>query len=245
MAWLADIDYHQPEDKRAKAAEAIRQMGAQTLPFLLADLGDQRSNRVRYFETDKRTADERGNQATWAFNALGSIGKPAIRELVKMLEHNPGYVPGALAGIGRDALPELLNAFTHGSFWVRDNTAAYLANAIYSGKIQPEEASAALPRAISNLAYSDTNAMFRNNTRNRAAGLLGALKLAPEITVPALTQGLADTNPTVASTCAWSLLGFGPEAKSAIPMLIKAAESTNAQVNSASRRALEQIEKAQ
>jgi hypothetical protein len=36
--WLVDIDYQQPSEKRAKAGEAIRQMGTKTLPFLLADL---------------------------------------------------------------------------------------------------------------------------------------------------------------------------------------------------------------
>ena len=42
--WLVDVDYGQPEFKRTKAANAIRKMGAKTLPFLLADLGDERFN---------------------------------------------------------------------------------------------------------------------------------------------------------------------------------------------------------
>jgi RNA polymerase sigma factor (sigma-70 family) len=170
--WLVDIDYGQPQEKRDKAGEAIRKMGVKTLPFLLADLADEKAKDNRY------------SQATWAFDALGSIGKPAIPKLTKLLEQNPGYVPGALAGIGRDALPELLNALINGSFWVRDNAAAYLGNAISSGKISPDEASAAFPIAIENLQYESTNALFRDNTRWRAAGLLGALKLEPDISIP-------------------------------------------------------------
>jgi HEAT repeat protein len=190
-------------------------MGAKTLPFLLADLADKNSNNNRY------------SQVTWAFDALGPIGIPAIPKLVKLKEQNPGYVPGALAGIGRDALPDLLNALTNGSFWVRDNTAAYLANAIYSGKISSTEASAAFQIAIENLQFDSTNTLFRGNTRWRAASLLGALKLEPDISVPALIKGMEDTNISVAGECALALGQFGNQAKSAIPVLTKASSSTN------------------
>ena len=230
--WLVDIDYGQPQEKRNKAGEAIRKMGVKTLPFLLADLADEKPKDNRY------------SQATWAFDALGPIGKPAIPKLTKLLEQNPGYVPGALAGIGRDALPELLSALTNGSFFVRDNAAAYLGNAIYSGKITPDEASVAFPIAINNLTYTNENALFRDNTHWRAASLVAALKMKPDISVPALVQGLEDTNFTVAAQCAWSLGEFGKQAKSAIPMLLKAADSTNTQLNFAAKQSLDRIEKA-
>jgi RNA polymerase sigma factor (sigma-70 family) len=230
--WLVDVDYGQPQEKRNQAGEAIRQMGVKTLPFLLADLAG------------KQVKDERQRQATWAFDALGPIAKPAIPRLTKLLEQNPGYAPGALAGIGRDALPELLNALTNGSFWVRDNTAAYLGNAIYSGKITPDEASAAFPIAISNLTYTNANALFQNNTRWRAASLLDALKLQPDISVPALIRVLDNTNFTVAATCASALGSFGKQAKSAIPALTVAASSTNAQLSVAAKQSLNRIAQA-
>jgi RNA polymerase sigma factor (sigma-70 family) len=224
--WLADVDFGQPPDqKRAKAAEAIRKMGAKTLPFLLADLGDARYKRYSR-KQDKRTSD-RNSQATWAFDALGSIGKPAIPELTRILEQNPGYVPGALAGIGRDALPELLKALTNADFFVRDNTAAYLANAIDDGKITPAEAQAAFPIAINNLTYTSTNELFRENTRWRAAGLLGALELHPDVAVPDLIQGMDNTNPSVAAECAASLGKFGPDAAPAVPKMIAGINGSN------------------
>lgn len=230
--WLVDIDYGQPQEKRDKAGEAIRKMGVKTLPFLLADLADEKAKDNRY------------RQATWAFDALGSIGKPAIPKLTKLLEQNPGYVPGALAGIGRDALPELLNALTNGSFWVRDNAAAYLGNAISSGKVSPDEASAAFPIAIENLQYESTNALFRDNTRCRAAGLLGALKLKPDISIPALIQGLQETNFSIAAECAAALGQFGKQAKPAIPILIEAASSTNRLLNVIANQSLSMIQDA-
>ena len=229
--WLVDINYDQPQEKQNKAGEAVRQMGAKTLPFLLADLANQQAKDNRY------------SQATRAFDALGPIGKPAIPKLTKLLEQNPGYVPGALAGIGRDALPVLLNALTNGSFFVRDNTAAYLGNAIYSGKITSDEASAAFPVAIDNLQYDSTNALFRDNTRWRAASLLDALKMEPDISVPALIKGMEDLNFTVAATCAQALGSFGDRAKSAIPVLTAASGSTNQQLSWAASRSLEMIER--
>ena len=231
-AWLIDVDYGQPQDKRDQAADAIRHMGARTLPYLLARLAERSSGDVRC------------RQVTWAFNALGPIAKPAIPKLIPLLGQNPGYAPAALAGIGRDAVPELLMALTNESFYVRDNTAAALVNAIYSEKITPTEAGAAFPIALGNLTYTNANTLFQGNTRWRAAALLGALKLRPEIAVPALTRGLEDSSAAVASQCAWSLLAFGRQAESAVPMLTIAASSTNSQLNLAAGKALDQIERA-
>ena len=184
-------------------------------------------------------------RSTWAFDALGPTGKSAIPELEKLLEKNPGYVPSALAGIGRDAVPELLGALTNQSFFVRDNAAAAIANAIFSGKITPDDASAAFPIAIGNLTYADTNALFQINTRSRAAWLLAALKQSPDVTIPALIRGLEDSDDNAAADCAFALSEFGRQAKPAIPALTKAANSTNALLNLRAKQALEQIDKAQ
>jgi len=242
--WLADADFDQPAEKRRVASEAIRQMGARTVPFLLADLGDEKYKRFHYSREDHRTADDQSRQATWGFDALGPIAKPAIPELEKILEKNPGYAPLALAGIGPDALPQLLKAFTNENFWVRDNTTVAIANAIYSGKITAEEASATLPIAIHNLTYENSNELFQGNTRHRAASLLGALKQSPDISVPALIQGLGDTNASVAAECAFALSEFGAQAKTAIPELTRLANSTNSFVKDKAQQSLKTIQEA-
>lgn len=244
VEWLPDVDYDQPQDVRAKAADAIRHMGAATLPFLLNDLMNdprQPRHRVRYIKPDARTGD-RGRQACWAFDALGPLGKPAIPELTRMLEQNPGCVTGALCGIGPDALPQILNSLTNGSFWVRDNMAASLANAIYAGKIAADDAAPALPVAINNLTYSDTNLLFTVNTRFRAVGLIDALKLEPEVSVPALAAELTDTNMTVVSQAAQAIGGFGAQGKAAVPALLMAVASTNAELSCCSAVSLSQID---
>jgi RNA polymerase sigma factor (sigma-70 family) len=237
LHWLADVapnygppDYGRPSAKQVQAVKAIRVMGTLTIPFLLADLGDKRFSHVHYAEPDKRTLDERSDQATWAFDALGSLGKSAVPELVKLLHQNPGYVPSALVGIGPDAMPELMGALTNEDFWVRDNTAAALANALYRQKITPAEAQAAFPVALNNLTYTSTNSLFRVNTRHRAAGLLGALHLNPEVAVPALIDGLNGKDPTVAMQCADSLGEFGEDAVPAIPALIDGMHNSNSMI---------------
>jgi RNA polymerase sigma factor (sigma-70 family) len=229
--WLVDVDYGQPPQTRAKAAEAIRKMGTKTLPFLLACFSDDKSG------------DKSIRQATWGFDALGPIAKSAIPKLESRMEKYPGYVPSALAGIGRDALPELLNALTNKNFFVRDNTAAAIANAIFSGKITSDEASDAFPIAINNLTYTSTNALYQDNTRSRAAWLIAALRLSPDISVPALIQGLDDTNGNIAGDCAFALGEFGKDAKPAISALTKAAASTNEQLSFQAKQSLNQIEK--
>jgi hypothetical protein len=181
--WLADLGSGEPTEKQAQAGEAIRHMGRKTLPFLLLDLAMPQPNpglkTVHYLKPDTRTQDQRSRQATRAFEALGPLGKPAIPELKMLLEQNPGYVPLALGGIGRDAVPELLHALTNGTFWVRDNTACALANALYSEKITAPDASSALPVALDNLTYTDTNTLFLHYGRQQ-------IRQTPNYVVPQL-----------------------------------------------------------
>jgi len=185
LEWLSDVDYSRPAGLRAQANEAIRQMGTNVIPFLLADLGDGNPHQARYERQDLRSPDERAGQATWAFDALGPTARAAIPQLEQLLEITPGYVPSALAGIGRDALPSLLKALTNDVFWVRDNAAAAIANGIYQGKFSGQDAIGALPIALRNLSYTNaTNSLFEANTRARAESLVKAIRSDPTLEAP-------------------------------------------------------------
>jgi RNA polymerase sigma factor (sigma-70 family) len=271
--WLMDVDYSQPQEKRKQAGEAIRHMGKKTLPFLMATFSDQKST------------DPKLSQTTWAFDALGPIAKSAIPKLEKLQDKYPGYVPSALAGIGPDALPVLLKSLTNDNFFVRDNTAGALANALFSQKISSDAAKDALPIALSNLEYTNANPMFQVNTRYRAASLVGALHREPDESVPALVKCMEESLDkgqfTVAGECASALgslnaqaalpsmircldktsepttnisviscatdctiaLGrFGKDAQTAIPVLTKAANSTNAVLSQFATMSLKRIQ---
>lgn len=176
-AWLEDIDYGQPEAKRQKAYEAIRIMGTNTLPFLLDDLNPARASRLREYLVEFakkhpelhlkwRSFDDLSRQATWAFKSLGSAGSPAIPDLLKLEESNPGYVPEALGRIGVAALPFLIQGLTNKNEWVRENVASYLASAISDRSIPESEARIAIPFLVRSLG--DTN----NSVRLSAAKAL-------------------------------------------------------------------------
>ncbi|HEX9046619.1 MAG TPA: HEAT repeat domain-containing protein, partial [Verrucomicrobiae bacterium] len=245
--WLGDSGnaFSQRGPQQAAAEDAIRHIGTSALPFLINDLiwdPKLRRHRLHPVRPDTRLPDVRCVQAIRGFEILGSLAKPAIPDLVKLLEQNPGYVPIALAGIGRDAVPQLEQALTNSSFFVRDNTAAGLANAVFAGRIPPTDLENIIPLAANNVAYTNTNTLFEVNTRHRAAGLLGAIHLAPEISVPALAGGLQDSHITVAIQCADSLGRFGAEGKTATPELINAVASTNSQLSGAACSALSFID---
>jgi HEAT repeat protein len=138
-------------------------------------------------------------------------------------------------------LPQLLSALTNHNFYVRDNIAANLANAIYAGKITSDDAAPALPVAIQNLTYEDTNIVFLVNTRFRAVGLISALAREPDLSVPALAAVLADPHPTVAAEGAQALGRFGPAGKVAVPALTNAIFSTNTELSCAAVVSLSQI----
>jgi len=251
--WLGDLRdpaqfYQVTPAEKAKsdqAAQAIRAMGKKTLPFLLCDLGSEKYAQLRQKQgtPNPRAVEKRYSESINGFEALGPLAMPAIPELVRTLPRNPGYAPAALVAIGPKAMPWILGALTNENFFVRDNTAAYLANAIYARKIKAADASAALPIAIRNLQYESTNDLFLANTRWRAVSLVDALHLQPDLSVPALADCLDDSHGTVSAECAHALGDFGPDAQPAIPSLTRALNATNADVVCAAAVAITRIDK--
>lgn len=221
--WLEEIDSNKPERRREEARKAIRAIGTNAIPQLIADLrldepkwkqvlrqwlSKQSIIRVKY-----RTLDARSSQATSAFDALGSAGSPAIPELITLLDRNPGYVPAALSWIGSNAVPALTNALNHSNRFVRANSSGAIANAVASGKIPRSAVAGAIPILLQLLQDSDPG------LRQYAAWTLGAIREQPLLCVPALTRSLDDPVASVQSASAKSLLNFGPAALGAVPKL--------------------------
>ena len=127
--WLEEADYGKPEAVRREAEAAIREIGTNMLPRLLADLRPSGSvlkwrlrsllQRQTLVKLKFTTPDERCRRAYWGIHALGPAAKPIAPDLVRLFEANPGYALGAYASIGPEAIPVLTRALTHTNEWVR------------------------------------------------------------------------------------------------------------------------------
>lgn len=106
------------EQNRA-AVRAIRAMGTNALPWLLAEM-----RQVPSLGEDQGPAGEPPGghlhqaRARFGFWALGEAGSPAIPELLKLLDQKPDAVPSALAGIGAPAIPALEYCLTNAPHYV-------------------------------------------------------------------------------------------------------------------------------
>ncbi|MEI7727923.1 MAG: HEAT repeat domain-containing protein [Verrucomicrobiota bacterium] len=123
------------DSNTVQVAEALRAMGTNALPEILAMLDANDSIVHKYI----RTINHRQNygipmgpepeisrvQAVRAFTLLGAIAKPAIPQLVARLEdtNRTFDAAAALAGIGPDAYPQLLQALHHTNSEIRSQIA--------------------------------------------------------------------------------------------------------------------------
>jgi HEAT repeat protein len=135
--WLNDLitgpilqgDYAGPTHDAA--ADAIRHMGTNALPALLADLHTKDSGfkqelieklqKHPFLKPYIHEADERRGKAAEAFRVLGPLAKPAIPELVLILKDPETSEESAfcLAFIGADGIPLLVQALTNSDPQVR------------------------------------------------------------------------------------------------------------------------------
>jgi len=87
---------------------------------------------------------------------------------------------------------------------------------------------------------------FLNDPRNRvrwtAAKALGAIGLQPHRSVPAFINALEDADWEVRYSSVTSLVVFRPEAKKAIPLLLKLKNDPVPKVQAAAAKALEEID---
>jgi HEAT repeats len=134
--WLKDIDYGRSPATREQALAAIREMGTNALPGLIADLGHVDSpfrkmlmravNIQPWVHVKFRTPNERYVWATLAFEALGPEARPAGPALEALFDSNPIYALHAYAALGPESIPALGRALTNENKWVRWNAASAL-----------------------------------------------------------------------------------------------------------------------
>ena len=121
-SWLDDLATGSSKEVREPAEEALRKIGTNALPFLLETLAQRDSglNRTLLKLNEKQTlvrfrarAVSRDRvRALLAFDALGTLARPALPELARLLpEHQqPEIVADAMASISSESVSAILEA---------------------------------------------------------------------------------------------------------------------------------------
>ncbi len=222
----------------AKNEEAIRHMGTNAIPYLLREMkASDSALKIKFRELVSKQifvsipftgAISRKLRAVEAFKVLGSVGEPAIPELIRLLEgaetSDPAaialagirgksvYAGLALAGIGGKAIPVLINALAHSNGTVRSSAAFALGTT-------RSERERVVPALIHSLGDKELW------VRRHAVSALGEIHQEAALVVPALMECLEDSDTMVRFNACHALKQFGVEAKPAIPALLKALKT--------------------
>lgn len=214
----AQANYSDPN--RWKAIEtisiAIRAMGTNALPYVMADLRAQTTlkdrflawlaPRARFLKLKPLNASDRWVRGIRGMEVLGPLGKPYLPELITMVSNSTGYSEAALIAVGSDALPAFTNLLAVSRYPQTGNLIGAFANAVYADRIKPEEAAVALPYLVKVFQSTDSHGRWY------AASALGAVHQDPDLCVPLLISGLTDPTPSVRQSCVQSLGAFGEAA---------------------------------
>lgn len=237
--WLENLGYYDADDPN-EAAMALRKIGTNALPRMLAEIKRNKSKTKEWLENQltrqslvkfkfEDEGEHRGH-AEVAFEILGSAAAPAIPDLMRVLaaEEVNDEVEEALALIGVSSISPLINALTNANPFLRQNAADTL-------KRIGAEAVSAVPTLLRCL--HDSNA----NVRESAASALGGIRSMPEQVVPALITALQDSERDVRFEAVYALGCFEGDAEAAIGPLLKLLPDRQADVREQVAVALGQI----
>ncbi len=221
--WTAELqkaqgNYSDPDrwKKIEAASTASRAMGTNALPLVMADLRARTTIKDRvvawlaprapFLKLKPPNVADRWGRGIRAMEVLGPLGKLYLPELIMMVSNSTGYTEGMLIAIGPDALPAFTNLLAHSKYPQTGNLIAYFANAVYAGRIQPEQAAVALPFLVQVFRSTDSHGRWY------AASAFGAIHQDPQLCIPLLIEGLQDPSPSVRQSCVESLGAFGDAA---------------------------------
>jgi HEAT repeat protein len=243
--WLAV--YHKAQlnsPGEREAAAAIRSMGTNALPYLVARLTYRtpawRLRMVSLVEHLPGPADDwlitliLGDEdhiaaADAGFSLLGPQAAPAVPQLIRLLEHKETWDMGivGLQDIGAGGIPELTAALTN-----RANSPRVRAGLVQVlGSVGTN--STVVPTLVACLADDP-------HVAAQAVFALGRLHLEPEVTVPALLNA-AQNNANVRHQAIWALGEFNTNALTAVPFLTNCLADPDLGIRIVTTNALEAI----
>ena len=235
-----------------EAADAVRHIGTNAVPFLARWIGDSRNIppwRLRLFglaysrklgtpareiflESVARR-ELRASRAIWGFVILGEAARGAIPDLVRLAHQGDAdsarAAIAALGYLGKDALPPLFSMITNNEYMLKNEAMTSLSQMGYLGT----NAHPAIVFLIQCLGEEDL--------APAAADGLGRLHLESDISVPALVECTHSTRPLMRIWGAVSLGKFGACARSAMPDLIKLMDDPDATVRPEATNATQKI----
>jgi hypothetical protein len=228
-----EVVYDRPEGvdpvDKARARDAVREIGSNAVPFLLEWRGGARPTSAHGV---KRWDD------AWllGFEIVGTNGRAAIPELARAAVGGGTNYEGwnailALRFLGKDALPPLLGVLTNRSFV--DGRRGNAAVCIGTMRSLGTDVSPAVPVLI--------RCLDDKEVAEESALALGHIRVSPGLTVPALIKALGGADERVRWSAAAALGEFGPEAVSAAPALKRALKDRNDLVQWCAREALGRI----
>ncbi len=237
---------------RDESLRAIRQIGTDALPWLVADLRAkdpfwkkklaefaQRQSWIKIIFTPDST---RRVRAVEACAALGPLAKPAIPALGVALGNGAGGAARVLEQFGPEAIPALIHALTNapgcgapystalalGKFGAKARVA--VTNLVWEFENYP----IGYPRWASAKALSEICQELIENEKQSDC---------PEVVYAkaALISGLSDTKPVVRRSAAEALAAFKTHAQAATPALRKLLDDSQLEVRQAATNALRAI----
>jgi hypothetical protein len=221
---------------------AIRQIGTNSLPFLVYMLSSRNSRLANAFQdvmVKSRISTSRVNHAFsdqllayQGFQALGSIATTAIPDMIPLLsDTNTSFVAAAaIAAVGSDGTRALAASMTNQNPRIRCDIVMALGTT--------RERSPLVQTTLVN-ATTDSHYLVRW----AAAGALGRIEADPRVTLPALTNAAHDTNRIVRKSALDALGGLGKAASPAIETIRQATNDTDPMIRAAALSSLSKIDK--
>lgn len=236
-------------DRTNPATIAIRAIGSNGVPILLARLAKEQSPDERKFwavvgkalpeswnPLDRDTY--RAVTAAEAINLLGADARSAFPTLTNFLTNmtNKSHRITAaigLAGMGHEGVAVLLQALTNQDFMLRYSAA----NALQEAGSDFDQVVPALLEVVKIGGSKKENLLLRG----AAAVALVRLHKQPDLVVPVFSEFLTSPDAGERSWGATLLKGFGPDAKAAVPLLLKLRTDEDADVREKAEKALKEI----
>ena len=247
-AWLRIYQRHESaDDRREEAAEAVRHIGTNAIPYFLADLSyEQPSWRRKVSLEASRSpwafrawvslmeARDRRGQAELGFGILGPVATPAVPKLVSMMQDSRLSDTAAIAlwQIGRPALPGVVAALTN-----RANPARQRMAAAWALSLMGTNANETVSVLVGCLEDKQDASVAAS-----ACYALGNVVIDPETVIPVLTNALLASDLELRLTAIESLGNLGPRGKSAIPSLQNCLRDENPGIRNHASNALDRID---